>query len=229
MICRRGTSRFGQVNFWLDGQPAVAGARPNLEKADMFILVGYPLQLRLRAAELDSYINRSSTITVAITAETLDEVPTRQAKGLDLPILIDLRPDFSDAAALVLDSLVALHHYYENALSRFSLFDLRYLWPDGTQLEVSRYHWGRQLADADEPSAAALTRRTLDPLSPRLLAVLRGPNVWTEEELAKMLTTLPASPPARKAPFWYAVGQPPSTDPVFEALLFSPAEKENQR
>ncbi|MDH7478892.1 MAG: hypothetical protein QHH02_02660, partial [Syntrophomonadaceae bacterium] len=47
LICRRGTSRFGQVNFWLDGRPAAAGTQTSLEKADMFILVGYPPELWL--------------------------------------------------------------------------------------------------------------------------------------------------------------------------------------
>ncbi|MDH7479610.1 MAG: hypothetical protein QHH02_06340, partial [Syntrophomonadaceae bacterium] len=183
----------------------------------------------LRVTELGSYISRSSVITVVITAGAGDELSTIKAKGLEPPILIDLRPEFLDAAALVLDSLVALHYYYENALSRFSLFDLRYLWPDGTQLEVGYCHWGQQLTGANEPSATALTRGALNLLSPNLLAVLRGPGVWTEEELVKMLTTLSTFHPSREAPFWYAVGQPPSTDPAYEALLFSPAEKEFKR
>lgn len=221
-IAPRGPSRFGQVNCWIDGEPPAAVLPDELEKADFFVLVGLPQDLYPRLAALRHYLERESSITAVITAGTSDEVNLLKETGLTKPAVIALSPESSPCCGLVLDSLTALNYYYENALGRFSLFDLKYLWPDGIRLEVKHYRWLKAPTEqGTQVEAFQLTDKKPDLLSPHLLAVLRGPSALSEGEIQKMLEMVFAPQMEREAVFWYAVGQPPSAPDEYEALVFS--------
>ncbi|NPV92890.1 MAG: hypothetical protein HPY50_19155 [Firmicutes bacterium] len=227
-IAPRGPSRFGQVNCWVDGTPPASAIPDELEKADLFILVGYPGELRARISELDPFLRPPSSIVMAVSCGDPDLMrKLRSDTGLEKIISVTLSEGSHSEMGLVLDSLVALHFFYENALSRFTLFDLRHIWPDGTELEVQRCLWA-VLPDSPGAGEAAVSRLTgglLDLDSPHLLAVLRGPAAFPDQIIADLLDRI--SPDPDKPRFWYAVAQPPASPEGYEAVVFSTARPDS--
>jgi hypothetical protein len=224
-IAPRGASRFGQVNCWIDGKPPASAIPDELEKADLFILVGSPGEVSARISGLDPYLRPPSSIVLAVSFGDSSVMPgLKSDTGLDKLISITLRPESCSWAGLVLDSIVALHFFYENALSRFTLFDLRHIWPDGTELEVQHRCWLEDPGNPGAPDAVVsdFTAGPPDLESPRLLSVLRGPTALSDRAITGMLGRLFSSD-LDQPRFWYAISHPSASMENYEALLFSAA------
>ena len=225
-IAPRGPSRFGQVNCWIEGNPPASIIPDELEKADMFILVGSPEELHSRINELAPYLRLPSSIVLAVSCGDSSVIPRLKSDtGLEKIISITLRPENRSGVGLVLDSLVALHFFYENALNRFTLFDLRHIWPDGSELEVEHHLWSgtSDSLGAAEAVVSRLTERVPDLDSPLLLSVLRGPTELSDMVIEDMLGRMFSVDPDRPR-FWYAVARPPASVEKYEAMVFCTAK-----
>lgn len=227
-LARRGSSRFGQVNYWVNGvSPLDATKTANIspERVDLIIFVGLPEDLHQRINQFASRINYSTTIVVVITAAAPTNLKAIK-QAIKPAVFINLQQEKFSQSSKIVDSLIALNYYYENALSQFSLFDLRYLWPPSSIIEVA---WlpvatAKNLSIPTKNSSRIepLTTGTIDLSQGNHLLILRGFDSPSPENTMRLWEKLTASLAHKGNFLWYAVGLPPSLSHQPEILLFSP-------
>ena len=245
-LAQRGPSRFGQINCWVNGaSPVDAAQKADIapERVDLIIFAGFPEDLLPRITQFAPAINYSTTVALVITAAQEKDLASIKQK-MPQAVFINLRPEKSYESVKVADSILALNYYYENALSQFSLFDLRYLWPPGATVEAALIQTANQFfylnkaqkssfsfppaLEALEETAAEtlaiepLTGGRFDLSQGNHLLVLRGVGSPSAEKTAYLWEKLTASLSSKGDFLWYAVGLPPSSQQP-EIMLFSPA------
>jgi len=212
LLLARGASRFGQVHLWRNQAiPTSAEELTQLQRdwqqSDLMILAGEPDAVRQYLHQLQSIVVSPSVIPLVMTRgdeQVLEQL--RQQSGV-LRISGMALPAPEASAAIILDSLLALNYFYEDALARFSLFDLRHLWPDRCNLAVGVWPPTDDAGNTcpDHAQLQALTTASPDLASPSCLVVLRGFASSLADGFAQVAAALQTDHPL----FGYAVALPP--------------------
>ena len=232
-------SRFGRVDYWLNGDlPEQVKALPDpkertLEKdiqaCDLLILVGSPEDI-LRRQKL---AEGSQVMTLLITVASRDAyIRFKKDWGLSRSVFLGLPPgkEATVAVGRILDSLVGLFNYYEYGLVRFNMYDLRHIWPDNVDLCVEYYR--SEFNPGSEQDNMTVKEHyypwnqvILDPVKAgeelnSLLVVARGLEVPRPERLEKVLSAAQAGRTGKEGVHWYALGDCPLAPDQVEAVVF---------
>jgi len=166
---------------------------------------------------------------------TLDEgddyVHLKEAWGSEKTVFTGIQADPQskeaiDSLSLVLDSLVGLFNYYGYGLVRFSLYDLRHIWPDGSDLGIE-YHqlrFSQMTGKSKTPQPINHSSSRLTKIEPAqdlnsILIVVRGPEDLSPELMAVVVQTTGAGRKGIEGIHWYALGCSAKSEQV-EGIVF---------
>ncbi|MGI6648258.1 MAG: hypothetical protein ACOX5W_04135 [Bacillota bacterium] len=221
----RGPCRFGRIDYWVNGERqfveglCTKDEQPylpvSIEECDLFILVGQTEQI-LKYREIT---RGSRVMNLIITLDEGDDyVHLKETWGSEKTVFTGIQADPQskeaiDCLSLVLDSLVGLFNYYEYGLVRFSLYDLRHIWSDGSDLGIE-YHQLRLSQMAGESKTPQLISHSSSRLTKTepaqdldsLLIVVRGPEDLSPELMEVVVHTTRAEREGIEGIHWYAIG-----------------------